>query len=73
MLGYPNSDYAASLNPGVRERAATRLFLPPRIGANAIRPALRSAVCPELKEVTRWRICDNPDALLREVGLNVAA
>ncbi len=35
---YPNSGYTASLDPEVRERAATRLFRPPKIGATAICP-----------------------------------
>jgi hypothetical protein len=30
---YPTSTYAASLSPEVRERAAARQFLPPRIAA----------------------------------------
>ena len=30
---YPKSTYAKSLDPGVKERAAKRLFQPPKIGA----------------------------------------
>jgi len=35
---YPTSTYAASLSPEVRERAATRQFLPPRIAARVYCP-----------------------------------
>jgi hypothetical protein len=35
---YPTSTYAHSLPAELRERAATRLFLPPRVGAQAICP-----------------------------------
>jgi hypothetical protein len=35
---YPQSGYAASLAPEIRERAERRLFVPPRIGASAICP-----------------------------------
>jgi hypothetical protein len=35
---YPDSVYAASLSPELRERAARRLFQPPRTGASAICP-----------------------------------
>lgn len=35
---YPTSTYAAGLDPDLRARAATRLFLPPKIGAQAICP-----------------------------------
>jgi len=35
---YPNSTYAASLDPELRSRAAKRLFRPPKIGATAICP-----------------------------------
>jgi hypothetical protein len=35
---YPSSKYAASLSPDVRERAAQRVFQPPRIGAQVICP-----------------------------------
>ena len=31
---YPNSSYAISLDPAVKERAAQRVFLPPKIGAS---------------------------------------
>lgn len=33
---YPTSSYAESLSPEVRERAANRLFLPPKIGASVV-------------------------------------
>jgi hypothetical protein len=35
---YPASTYAASLDPATRQRAATRLFLPPKTGAQVICP-----------------------------------
>ena len=35
---YPESSYANSLSPEVRERATQRLFQPPRIGAQVICP-----------------------------------
>src|SRR5689334_22677694 len=35
---YPQSEYAASLDLEIRERAARRVFLPPRVGARAICP-----------------------------------
>ena len=35
---YPESEYARALNPEMRERAARRVFLPPRTGARAICP-----------------------------------
>jgi len=35
---YPNSEYAASLDPEVEERAVHRLFLTPKTGASAICP-----------------------------------
>jgi hypothetical protein len=35
---YPESTYAASLDQDVRQRAATRLFLPPTAGARVICP-----------------------------------
>jgi hypothetical protein len=35
---YPESTYAASLEPDLRVRAAIRLFLPPKIGAQVICP-----------------------------------
>jgi hypothetical protein len=35
---YPNSTYAASLDPELRSRAAKRLFRSPKIGATAICP-----------------------------------
>ena len=35
---YPESAYAASLDQDVRQRAATRLFLPPRAGARVVCP-----------------------------------
>ncbi len=35
---YPASTYAASLDPDIRERAATRLFLPPKTGVQVICP-----------------------------------
>ena len=35
---YPNSTYASFLDAGVRERAARRIFVPPRIGARVICP-----------------------------------
>jgi predicted RNA-binding Zn-ribbon protein involved in translation (DUF1610 family) len=35
---YPESDYARSLSPDIGERAARRVFLPPRTGARAICP-----------------------------------
>ena len=35
---YPTSSYAESLSREVRERAANRLFLPPKIGASVVCP-----------------------------------
>jgi hypothetical protein len=35
---YPESAYAASLDQDVRQRAATRLFLPPQAGARVVCP-----------------------------------
>lgn len=35
---YPDSDYAASLSPEIRERAFNRLFRPPTTGAQVICP-----------------------------------
>ena len=35
---YPESTYTASLDPDVRQRAATRLFLPPKAGARVVCP-----------------------------------
>jgi hypothetical protein len=35
---YPTSTYAASLDPEIRSRAATRLFRPPSVGATAVCP-----------------------------------
>jgi hypothetical protein len=35
---YPDSTYASSLDPEIGERAKTRLFEPPRVGARAICP-----------------------------------
>src|SRR5215467_11947990 len=35
---YPASAYASSLDPGVRERAARRIFSPPRTGAQVFCP-----------------------------------
>ena len=35
---YPASTYAASIDPAIRQRAATRLFLPPKAGAQVICP-----------------------------------
>jgi hypothetical protein len=35
---YPTSTYAASLDPELRARAASRLFLPPKIGAKITCP-----------------------------------
>jgi hypothetical protein len=35
---YPDSTYASTLDPDIRERAKTRLFEPPHVGARAICP-----------------------------------
>jgi hypothetical protein len=35
---FPTSTYAASLDPEIRERAATRLFQPPRVGTSVTCP-----------------------------------
>jgi hypothetical protein len=35
---FPNSAYAASLDPEIRSRVATRLFRPPKVGAIVVCP-----------------------------------
>ena len=45
---YPTSTYATSLSPEVRERAAVRRFLPPRIAAQ-LRAFLRSIAFVRLR------------------------
>jgi hypothetical protein len=42
---YPESTYAASLDPHVRQRAVTRLFFPPRAGAQVICPHCGLSPC----------------------------
>jgi hypothetical protein len=48
---YPNSTYAASLSPELIERAAKRLFHPPKIGAQVICPFCGSPNASILDEV----------------------
>jgi hypothetical protein len=49
---YPESPYVASLPADLRDRAATRLFLPPRIGARTMCPHCGAPnAAPELDEV----------------------
>ena len=49
---YPNSEYAASLDPEIRGRAANRLFLTPKVGASAICPYCSAPnAAPEVDEL----------------------
>jgi hypothetical protein len=51
---YPQSSYAALLSPEIRERAATRLFRPPKVGARAICPHCGAPnAAPVMDELSR--------------------
>jgi hypothetical protein len=56
---YPDSTYAASLSPEVRERGAGRLFHPPRIGASVRCPHCGSPnACPFIDELFAF-VCNH--------------
>jgi hypothetical protein len=48
---YPDSTYAASLDPELKQRASQRLFHPPRIGATVICPHCGAAHASPMDEV----------------------
>ena len=54
---YPDSEYAASLDPEIKERARQRLFCPPRTGARAICPHCGAPhAAPGIDELM-WFVC----------------
>ena len=55
---YPTSSYAESLSREVRERAANRLFLPPKVGASVVCPHCGAphAAPPGMDELL-WFFC----------------
>ena len=49
---YPTSTYASTLDPDLRERAARRIFTPPRVGAQVFCPHCGAKnAAPEMDEV----------------------
>lgn len=68
---YPQSTYAASLSPEVRDRAATRIFLPPRTGAREICPHCGAPNASPVMDETFIYICARCGASVEVQGPKV--